>query len=149
MDKVLNSGNVNEIEQEKQTQTSDKVLVSPETNGTVMNGNGKHNGNGHASHINDVVKGKPISEVAHKKKLVLFMKETEHPQHDKMLLDDVKRLLLGSSGSDEVGLEIESQGSLVVMDWKPVKVDASEELQENLKNTLGDYGGVSVQSLMF
>ena len=149
LDKVLNSGNVNEIEQEKQTQTSDKVLVSPETNGTVMNGNGKHNGNGHASHINDVVKGKPISEVAHKKKLVLFMKETEHPQHDKMLLDDVKRLLLGSSGSDEVGLEIESQGSLVVMDWKPVKVDASEELQENLKNTLGDYGGVSVQSLMF
>ena len=81
--------------------------------------------------------------------MVLFMKETEHPQQDKMLLDDVKRLLLGSSGSDEVGLEIESQGSLVVMDWKPVKVDASEELQEKLKNTLGEYGGVSVQSLMF
>ena len=149
LDKVLNSGNVNEIEQEKRTQTFREGRVSPETNGTVMNGNGKHYGNGHSPHINGVVREKPISEVAHKKKLVLFMKETEHPQQDKMLLDDVKRLLLGSSGSDEVGLEIESQGSLVVMDWKPVKVDASEELQENLKNTLGDYGGVSVQSLMF
>ena len=149
LDKVLNSGNVNEIEQEKRTQTFREGRVSPETNGTVMNGNGKHYGNGHSPHINGVVREKPISEVVHKKKLVLFMKETEHPQQDKMLLDDVKRLLLGSSGSDEVGLEIESQGSLVVMDWKPVKVDASEELQENLKNTLGDYGGVSVQSLMF
>ena len=149
LDKVLNSGNVNEIEQEKRTQTSHEVPVSPETNGTVMNGNGKHYGNGHSPHINGVVREKPISEVAHKKKLVLFMKETEHPQQDKMLLDDVKRLLLGSSGSDEVGLEIESQGSLVVMDWKPVKVDASEELQEKLKSTLGEYGGVSVQSLMF
>ena len=149
LDKVLNSGNVNEIEQEKRTQTSHEVPVSPETNGTVMNGNGKHYGNGHSPHINGVVREKPISEVAHKKKLGLFMKETEHPQQDKMLLDDVKRLLLGSSGSDEVGLEIESQGSLVVMDWKPVKVDASEELQEKLKSTLGEYGGVSVQSLMF
>ena len=80
---------------------------------------------------------------------MLFIKETEHPQLDNMLLDDVKRLLLGSAGSDDVGLEIESRGSLVVMDWKPVKVDASEELQENLRNTLGDYGDVSVQSLMF
>ena len=149
LDKVLNSGNVNEIEQEKRTQIFREGRVSPETNGTVMNGNGKHYGNGHSPHINGVVREKPISEVAHKKKLVLFMKETEHPQQDKMLLDDVKRLLLGSSGSDEVGLEIESQGSLVVMDWKPVKVDASEELQEKLKSTLGEYGGVSVQSLMF
>ena len=104
---------------------------------------------GRLDHRNDLAKENRISEAVQKKKLVLFMKETEHPQNDKMLLDDVKRLLLGSAGSDEVGLEIESQGSLVVMDWKPVKVDASEDLQEKLKNALGDYGGVSVQSLMF
>jgi len=119
------------------------------TNGSISNGKENNSGNGSSAHPNGLGKENGISETTNRKKLVLFIKETEHPQHDKMLLDDVKRLLLGSAGSDDVGLEIESRGSLVVMDWKPVKVDASEELQENLKNTLGDYGDVSVQSLMF
>ena len=123
--------------------------VKDMTNGSISNGKENNSGNRSSVHSNGLGKENGISETTNKKKLVLFIKETEHPQHDKMLLDDVKRLLLGSAGSDDVGLEIESRGSLVVMDWKPVKVDASEELQQNLKNALGDYGDVSVQSLMF
>ena len=66
-----------------------------------------------------------------------------------MMLDDVKRLLLGSAGGDDVGLEIEVDSAVVVMDWQPVKVDATEELQHSLRKVLGDSGGVSVQSQMF
>ena len=68
---------------------------------------------------------------------------------DQIVLDDVKRLLLGYLGSDDVALEIETESTVVVMDWNPVKVDACEELQTNLNNILGDSGHVSVQSLMF
>tara|TARA_Y100001001_G_C7949643_1_gene288552 strand:- start:281 stop:1153 length:873 start_codon:yes stop_codon:yes gene_type:complete len=149
LDQVLNSENIRTSEEEKQMQKPYETPVKGMTNGSISNGKENNSGNGSSVHPNGLGKENGISETTNKKKLVLFIKETEHPQHDKMLLDDVKRLLLGSAGSDDVGLEIESRGSLVVMDWKPVKVDASEELQENLKNTLGDYGDVSVQSLMF
>ena len=149
LDQVLNSETIRTSEEEKQMQKPYETPVKGMTNGSISNGKENNSGNGSSAHPNGLGKENGISETTNRKKLVLFIKETEHPQHDKMLLDDVKRLLLGSAGSDDVGLEIESRGSLVVMDWKPVKVDASEELQENLRNTLGDYGDVSVQSLMF
>ena len=66
-----------------------------------------------------------------------------------MLLDDVKRLLLESVGNDDVGLEIETESSIIVMDWQPVKVKVNDELQNRLKDILGDSGNVSVQSRMF
>ena len=84
-----------------------------------------------------------------RKKLVLFMKETHDASKNQMMLDDVKRLLLGSAGGDDVGLEIEVDSSIVVMDWQPVKVDATEELQRRLREVLGDSGDVSVQGQMF
>jgi len=149
LDQVLNSETIRTSEEEKQMQKPYETPVKDMTNGSISNMKENNSGNGSSVHSNGLGKENVISETTNKKKLVLFIKETEHPQHDKMLLDDVKRLLLGSAGSDDVGLEIESRGSLVVMDWKPVKVDASEELQQNLKNALGDYGDVSVQSLMF
>ena len=149
LDQVLNSETIRTSEEEKQMQKPYETPVKDMTNGSISNMKENNSGNGSSVHSNGLGKENVISETTNKKKLVLFIKETEHPQHDKMLLDDVKRLLLGSAGSDDVGLEIESRGSLVVMDWKPVKVDASEELQQNLKNVLGDYWDVSVQSLMF
>jgi len=79
----------------------------------------------------------------------LYLKESDDVKRDQIVLDDVKRLLLGYSGSDDVALEIETESTVVVMDWNPVKVDACEELQTNLNNILGDSGHVSVQSLMF
>ena len=84
-----------------------------------------------------------------RKKLLLYLKESDDVTKDQIVLDEVKRLLLGYSGSDDVALEIETESSVVVMDWDPVKVDACEALQTNLNDILGDSGHVTVQSAMF
>ena len=99
-----------------------------------------------SAHLNS---GNNFQNNGSRKKLLLYLKESNDVTKDQIVLDDVKRLLLGYSGSDDVALEIETESTVVVMDWNPVKVDACEELQNNLNNILGDSGHVSVQSLMF
>ncbi len=99
-----------------------------------------------SAHVNS---GNNFQNNGSRKKLLLYLKESDDVTRDQIVLDDVKRLLLGYSGSDDVALEIETEATVVVMDWNPVKVDACEELQTNLNNILGDSGHVSVQSLMF
>ena len=66
-----------------------------------------------------------------------------------MMLDDLKRLLLNSSGIDDVALEIETNESLVFMEWYPVKVSVNRQLEDDLNSVLGTSGNVSIQSSMF
>ena len=75
--------------------------------------------------------------------------ESDDAGNDQMLLDDVKRLLLGSTGNDEVGIEIETESSIVVMEWPPVRIDATPELETRLTEVIGSSGKVTIQSLMF
>ena len=65
------------------------------------------------------------------------------------MLDDLKRLLLNSSGVDDVALEIETNESLVFMEWYPVKVSVNRQLEDDLNSVLGASGNVSIQSSMF
>ena len=66
-----------------------------------------------------------------------------------MMLDDLKRLLLNSSGIDDVALEIETNESLVFMEWYPVKVNVNRQLEDDLNSILGGSGNVSIQISMF
>ena len=84
-----------------------------------------------------------------RKKLVLSIRESNNTTRDQMLLDDIKRLLLSASGNDEVGLEIETESSVVVMEWPPVKINATPELESKLSALVGSTGKVTIQSLMF
>ena len=68
-----------------------------------------------------------LDETSPRKKLVLCIKESSDLSKDQMLLDDVKRMLLGSVGNDDVGLEIETDSTVIVMDWQPVKVHVNDE----------------------
>ena len=91
----------------------------------------------------------PIFNQDSKKKLILHIRESESSLDDQSLIDDIKTILLNSSGNDEVGLEIETESTIVIMDWQPVKVQVTQDLQNKLNQILGDMGKVSIQSLMF
>ena len=84
-----------------------------------------------------------------RRKLLIYIKESDVISEDQLLLDELKRTLLSSRGVDEVSLEIETSGIIVAMDWPPVKVNADLALETELKKILKDAGDVSVQSLMF
>ena len=84
-----------------------------------------------------------------KKKLILHIKESGNISEDQILIDDIKTALLNSLGNDDVGLEIETDSTLIIMDWQPVKVQVTQDLEDELNQILGNYGKVSVQSLMF
>jgi DNA polymerase-3 subunit alpha len=84
-----------------------------------------------------------------RRKLLIYIKESDVISEDQLLLDELKRTLLSSRGVDEVSLEIETSGIIVAMDWPPVKVNADLGLETELKKILKDAGDVSVQSLMF
>ena len=115
-----------------ETTGTDK-LIHNETNGTNLSTNGmNHNG--------------PATS---RKKLILHIKESSDEHQDKMMLDDLKRLLLNSSGVDDVALEIETNESLVFMEWYPVKVSVNRQLEDDLNSVLGTSGNVSIQSSMF
>ena len=62
-----------------------------------------------------------------------------------MMLDDVKRLLLEYSGSDQVMLEIAAQGQIYRLEWAAIQVDACDELRDRLEEVLAESGSVSVQ----
>ncbi|MQG67029.1 MAG: hypothetical protein FI704_08085 [SAR202 cluster bacterium] len=99
--------------------------------------------NGNGNHPNE-----PESPT-NRKKLILSIRESNNTTNDQMLLDDIKRLLLSASGNDEVGLEIETESSVVVMEWPPVKINATPELESKLSALVGSTGKVTIQSLMF
>ena len=80
------------------------------------------------------------------KRINLRIQESDRPTEDERLLDDVKRLLLENQGEDEVRLEIASNGLLVTLEWPLVRVDASPELEDELRRVLGEAGGVKLES---
>ncbi|MCH8061760.1 MAG: DNA polymerase III subunit alpha [Chloroflexi bacterium] len=77
-------------------------------------------------------------------RLNLRIRETDEPDTDKFLLEDVKRLLLEYQGQDEVVLEIAAKGRVITMEWTMVRVSASPELESRLQELLGDSGRASV-----
>ena len=81
------------------------------------------------------------------RRLSLRVRETNSPVDDRSLLEDLKRLLLEYVGEDEVSLEIATEDSIFTMEWPPVRVDASNELEQRLQELLGGAGHVSVEGL--
>ena len=108
--------------------------------------NGTANG---ASDKNGDVNGE-IPSLAHSRPVVpnqlsLMIRETDSPVDDQMMLDDVKRLLLEYSGSDQVMLEIAAQGQIHRLEWTTIQVNACDELRDRLEEVLADSGSVSLQ----
>ena len=83
------------------------------------------------------------------RRLNLRLKETDQPEQDNYLMEDVKRLLLEYRGNDEVNLEIATNGRVVTLEWPLVRVDACAELEQQLGEMLGSSGHVSIQMVMF
>ena len=58
-------------------------------------------------------------------------------------------MLLSSLGNDEVGLEIDTGDSLILLDWAPVRVLLTQELKIKLEEVMDGSGHITVQSVMF
>ena len=80
------------------------------------------------------------------RRLSLRIRESDTPDNDESMLDDVKRLLMEFNGDDEVSLQIATGGRIVTLEWVPVRVTASAELEQRLQRLLGTAGDVSVES---
>ena len=120
------------------------MSANPEGNGAILHTSPPmKNTNGDGNHSNG------SDSPTNRKKLILSIRESNDTTNDQMLLDDIKRLLLSASGNDEVGLEIETESSVVVMEWPPVKINATPELESKLSALVGPTGKVTIQSLMF
>ena len=77
--------------------------------------------------------------------LSVRIRETDQPVEDGQLLDDVRRLLLEHRGADDVHLQIVTQSRIVTLDWSPVKVSVSPELEQGLRDLVGGPDGVWVE----
>ena len=134
----------NEINLDKAFNNMDTTGANSSENGSILpNSAPMKNMDGNGIYPNE-----PES-LTNRKKLVLSIRESNNTTRDQMLLDDIKRLLLSASGNDEVGLEIETESSVVVMEWPPVKINATPELESKLSALVGSTGKVTIQSLMF
>jgi DNA polymerase-3 subunit alpha len=134
----------NEINLDKAFNNMDTTDANSNENGSILNNSAPmKNINGNGNYPNE------SESPSNRKKLVLFIRESNNTTNDQMLLDDIKRLLLSASGNDEVGLEIETESSVVVMEWPPVKINATPELESKLSALVGSTGKVTIQSLMF
>ena len=109
------------------------------TNGTA-NGTSDKNGD-----VNGEIPSLAHSRPVVPNQLSLMIRETDSPVDDQMMLDDVKRLLLEYSGSDQVMLEIAAQGQIHRLEWTTIQVDACDELRDRLEEVLADSGSVSLQ----
>jgi DNA polymerase III alpha subunit len=77
--------------------------------------------------------------------LTLRLRETDRPEDDRRLLDEVRRLLLEHRGESSVSLEVVSDGRIVTMDWPVVPVDLSSQLEGGLRELMGTHGEVLVE----
>ena len=112
------------------------------TNGTVNGASGQ------TAYVNGEAPGLAHSRPVVPNQLNLQIRETDNPVDDQMILDDVKRLLLEYSGSDQVMLEIAAKGQVHRLEWTAIQVDACDELRDRLLEVLADSGSVSVQSAL-
>ena len=74
------------------------------------------------------------------------MRETGAAEDDGYRLQDVKRALLNFQGEAQVGLQILYDGRQVNMDWPQVRVNVCPELQQELREALGEQGDVIVEA---
>ncbi len=86
----------------------------------------------------------PAEPYPRQRRLLLRIRETDQPDDDHRLMDDLKQLLLGYQGDDSVGLEIASNGHLVTLDWALVRVNICPPLQEALEEVIGPSGSISI-----
>ena len=56
---------------------------------------------------------------------------------------------MSSLGNDEVGLELDTGDSLILLDWAPVRVLLTQELKIKLEEVMDGSGHITVQSVMF
>ena len=76
--------------------------------------------------------------------ITVGMVETDQPSEDRLLLEDVSKLLLQYPGDDNVSLEIKSNGSVVRLDWPLAKVGICHALERDLKQVLSGKGRISI-----
>ena len=140
------------VEQERAAVEADsgndaRVGVRDRRTGTGTVASAKHeitSGDGRDGH--DSRGTQPIgTSLAGQRLLTLRLRETDKTTEDQRLLDDVWRLLVEHRGDDGVRLEIAIDGRLVTMDWPPLKVNVSPELEQGLQELLGAAGSVSVE----
>ena len=86
------------------------------------------------------------SKVAVPQRLNLRLTQTDSAVDDQMMLDDLKRILLEYTGTDEVTLEISADGHIYRMEWPPIRVTASDELAGKLNQVLGESGSVMLEA---
>ena len=72
--------------------------------------------------------------------------ESDKPENDESMFEEIKKLLLDYPGNDAVILEIATAGRIVVMEWPMVRNKICEELESQLRELLGTTGKVSVES---
>ena len=77
------------------------------------------------------------------KKLNIRLDETGQLVSDRILLEDVLRILMEYLGEDQVQLEIASKGKVVTLEWPNIRIHASEELEKQLSVLIGEQGSVS------
>ena len=82
------------------------------------------------------------------RRLRLVIRESDLADHDRRMLADVRRVLLDHDGDDEVDLEILTEGQIISMQWQELRVSASEDLERELREVLGEAGRVSVEELV-
>ncbi|MDA1348108.1 MAG: DNA polymerase III subunit alpha [Chloroflexi bacterium] len=78
--------------------------------------------------------------------LSVRIQETGQSAADQTLLDDVLRLLMEHLGENDVRLEIATEGKVVTLQWPTVRVNASPELEIQLRSLLGSSGAASIES---
>lgn len=117
----------------------DRESVVQPTNGTV-NGSSTQ-----SAQVNGEAPSLAHSRPVIPNQLNLMIRETDNAVNDQMILDDVKRLLLEYSGTDQVMLDIVAQGHIYRLEWSSIQVDACDELRDRLQGVLAESGSVSVQ----
>ena len=103
----------------------------------TIGSSGSNGTNGSSSLPSSEVTQEPV-EVS--RRLGVRIRESGRPEDDKYLLLDLKNVLMEYQGKDEVLLEIATDGRIVTMEWPMVRVNACDELQERLRQVLGDSG---------
>ena len=81
------------------------------------------------------------------KKLNITLIETDSVKNDEDRFNEVKDLLLGHNGDDEVILKIISGQEIIKMIWPMMKINISDNLKNNLENILGDKGSIKVENI--
>ena len=129
------------------------VAVYPESNTAKSNDTTDLGVDSHTSQVTQIDDvGSPdialngSSDFQKRQGLVLRLMQSDEPTTDRMILENVKDILLENSGQDKISLEIDVDGQIVRMDWPIIGVNISLELEKKLREIIGSKGTVFVQN---